>query len=320
MVCREHPVASHFSGSKNILSDALSKGKHHHSTEWSMHKVTVVLIFEHWLTPHVNLFAFKKNQVFFSAGPSPTSSGLNAFTQKWEHLYGYAFLPFSLIPRVLRKQVAALSPDPINSAVSAQSTVVTSADEHAGEHGDGPPTGDPAAGQPHEELGHGIVLPHAGYLYGLPPRILWWPRVFTRGCWHGSQSPARIDLPGISHILHYLRWCVERSVAPAQAPLTQVAEFLNGLRTVQHRDKPLALRTKAGYRSAIAGVYRVFPDGSMVSSNVDHLTLLKGIFVVASRPIHKTLTETWDLTTVLKYLKIASTGHFKNAIMTLLND
>ena len=143
MVCREHPVASHFSGSKNILADALSKGKHHHSTKWSMHKVTVALIFEHWLTPHVYLFVFKKNQVFFSAGPSPTSSGSNALTQKWEHLYGYAFLPFSLIPRVLRKQVAAVSPDPIDGAVLAQSTVVMSADEHAGEHADGPPTGDP---------------------------------------------------------------------------------------------------------------------------------------------------------------------------------
>ena len=162
MVCREHLVASHFSGSKNILADALFRGKHHYSTEWSMHKVTVALIFEHWLTPHVYLFVFKKNQVFFSAGPSPTSSGSNALTQKWKHLYGYAFLPFSLIPRVLRKHVAAVSPDQI--------------DEHAGEHADGPPTGDPALGQPPEELGHGNVLPHAGALYGLPPRV------FTRGC------------------------------------------------------------------------------------------------------------------------------------------
>ena len=110
-----------------------------------------------------------------------------------------------------------------------------------------------------------------------------------------------------SHILHYLRWCVERSVDPAQAPLTQVVEFLNGLWTVRHRDKPLASRTTAGYRSAIAGLYQGFPDGFMVSSNADLSTLLKSIFVVATRPIYKTLTETWDLT---EYLKLASTGHF----------
>ena len=103
MVCREHPVASHFSGSKNILADALFRGKHHHSIEWSMHKVTVMLIFEHWLTPHVYLCVFKKNQVFFSAGPSQTSSGSNALTQNWEHLYGYAFLPFSHSNRLQRQ-------------------------------------------------------------------------------------------------------------------------------------------------------------------------------------------------------------------------
>ena len=74
---------------------------------------------------------------------------------------------------------------------------------------------------------------------------------------------------------------------PAQASLTQVAEFLNGLRTVRHRDKPLASRTIAGYRSVIAGVYQGFRGFSMVSSNVDLSTLLKGIFVVAARPIYQ---------------------------------
>ena len=69
----------------------------------------------------------------------------------------------------------------------------------------------------------------------------------------------------------------------AQAPLTQVAEFLNGLRTVWHKDKPLAPRMIAGYRSAIAAVHQGFPDGSTVSSNEYLSTLLKGIFVVAPR-------------------------------------
>ena len=106
--------------------------------------------------------------VLLSVCPSPTFGGSNALTQNWEHLYGYAFPPFSLIPRVLRKQVATVSPDPIGGTVLAQSTVVTSADEHAG----GPPTGDLAPGQPPEELGHGNVLSRAAYLYGLCPLIL----------------------------------------------------------------------------------------------------------------------------------------------------
>ena len=159
--CREQPVAGHFSGSKNILADTLSSWKHRHPTEWSMHKVMVALMFEHWPTPHVDLFAsekYRKLPVFFSARPSRTSSESNALTQNWEHLYGYTFPPFSLIRRILTKQVAAVIPDPIGCTVLAQSTVVPSADEHA----DGSPTGDQVPGQPPEALGHRNVLPRAG--------------------------------------------------------------------------------------------------------------------------------------------------------------
>ena len=97
-----------------------------------------------------------------------------------------------------------------------------------------------------------------------------------------------------SRLLHYRRWCMERGVGPAEAPLAEVAEFLNGLRTVKHKGKPLAPSTIAGYKSAVAAIHRGFPDGTTVS------TLIKDIFVVSARP--RTLNETWDLPTVLKYL------------------
>ena len=90
--------------------------------------------------------------------PVWTSSESNTLTQNWEHLYRYTFPPFSLIRRILTKQVAAVIPDPIGCAVLAQSTVVPSADEHA----DGSPMGDQVPGQPPEELGHRNVLPRAG--------------------------------------------------------------------------------------------------------------------------------------------------------------
>ena len=52
--CRQHGiylVANHISGVRNVLADALSRGKHNHPTEWSLHKTVVQLIFEHWPTP-----------------------------------------------------------------------------------------------------------------------------------------------------------------------------------------------------------------------------------------------------------------------------
>ena len=90
--------------------DALSRGKHNHPTEWSLHKTVVRLIFEHWPTPNVDLFASEKNHklpVFFSVRPSQTSSGINALTQNWESLYGYAYPPTNLILRELRLQWSA---------------------------------------------------------------------------------------------------------------------------------------------------------------------------------------------------------------------
>ena len=57
---------------------------------------------------------------------------------------------------------------------------------------------------------------------------------------------------------------------------------------------------RSEYKSAIAAIHKGFPDGTTVSSNTDLSTLIKGLFVVSARP--RTLNETWDLPTVLKYL------------------
>ena len=89
-------------------------------------------------------------------------------------------------------------------------------------------------------------------------------------------------------------------MGPAEAPVAEVAEFLNVLRTVEHKGIPLAPSTIAGYKSAVAAIHKGFRDGTTVSSNTDLSTLIKGLFVVSARP--RTLSETWDLPTVLKYL------------------
>ena len=69
---------------------------------------------------------------------------------------------------------------------------------------------------------------------------------------------------------------------------------------MEHKGKPLAPSTIAGYKSAVAAIHKGFPDGTTVSSNTDLLTLIKDLFVVSARP--RMLSETWDLPTVLKYL------------------
>ena len=108
--------------------------------------------------------------------------------------------------------------------------MVPSADEHAG----GPPTSDPAPGQPPEELGHRNVLPHAGQAKAscmASVREFFVDRGFSAGIADTAARARRESTCWIydSHILHYRRWCVERIVDPAQAPLTQVAEIPQGL-------------------------------------------------------------------------------------------
>ena len=100
------PIATHIAGISNVLADALSRGRHNHPTEWTLAKRVVRLIFQTWETPWVDLFASDKNHhlpVFYSALPSRKSSGVNALTQDWTALIGYAYPPIRMIPRVLEK-------------------------------------------------------------------------------------------------------------------------------------------------------------------------------------------------------------------------
>ena len=103
-----------------------------------------------------------------------------------------------------------------------------------------------------------------------------------------------------------------RGLDSTQAPITEVAEFLEGLHTVRHYDRPLAPATIVCNRSAIAAIHQGFPVGSMVSLNTDLSILLKGIHVVAARP--RTYRETWDLPTVLKHCLSHCTWHLCKSV------
>ena len=305
--CRQHDtflVVSHLSGDKNVLADALSRGSHHHRTEWTLHNAVTRAIFQRWPTPHVDMFASEKNHklpVFFSIRPSPSSSGVNALTQNWECLYGYAHPPTALVPRVLRKLRLQLTAQISSVPVLAQPAVVPPTDIDA----DGSAAGDLPEGRSSEERGHGNAVPQTrgdevNCMASVRKSFV--DRGFSANVADTAARARRESTRQVSgsRLRHYSRWCVDRGVDPVKAPLTEVAEFLENLRTIRHKGNPLAPSTFAGYRSAIAAIHQGFPDGSKVSSNTDLSTLLKGIFVVAARP--RTFRETWDLPTVLKYL------------------
>ena len=288
--CRQHEiflVASHLSGDRNVLADALSRGIHRHPTEWTLHNAVTSAIFQRWPTPHVDLFASEKNHklpVFFSIRPSPSSSGVNALTQNWDCLYGYAYPPTALIPRVLRKlrlqptaQILLVAPFWPSQPWFCQMTSML--------------TDLPRAISQRDDLLKNAVT---GMRYPKPEamRLTVWPRKsfvdhgFSANVADTAARARRESTRRVygSRLKHYQKWCVDRGVDPVKAPLTEVAEFLENLRTVRHKGNPLAPSTFAGYRSAIAAIHQGFSDGSTVSSNTDLSTLLKGIFVVTAKP------------------------------------
>ena len=130
-------------------------------------------------------------------------------------------------------EAAVVSPDPPSSPVLAQPAVVPSADQHA----DRPSASDHTQGQPPEELGHGDVLPQTGQNETgcmAAVRKSFVDRGFSQGVAETAARARRESTCRLydSRLLHYRRWCVERGVGPAEAPVAEVAEFLNGLRTV----------------------------------------------------------------------------------------
>jgi len=79
-------TAVHIPGIRNVRADALSR-QFNESVEWSL-----------------NLEVFNnKLEKYFSWRPDPGSIAVNALSQSWEGLYGYAFPPFNLVGRVLTK-------------------------------------------------------------------------------------------------------------------------------------------------------------------------------------------------------------------------
>uniref|UniRef100_A0A914YLH6 Reverse transcriptase domain-containing protein n=1 Tax=Panagrolaimus superbus TaxID=310955 RepID=A0A914YLH6_9BILA len=100
-------VATHIPGKNNVEADKNSrvfKEKH----EWSLDRHIVKGLFQKWETPEIDLFASRLNRKcnkFFSLNPDPEATATDAFAQCWTGLYGYAFPPFNLIGRVLKKAI-----------------------------------------------------------------------------------------------------------------------------------------------------------------------------------------------------------------------
>jgi hypothetical protein len=96
--------ATYLNTKANFIADKASR-QILDENDFSLDNLSFTKIAEHFGQPSVDLFATshtKKCTKFYSWYPDPECAGVDAFSHKWEEHF-YAFPPFSLIPRVLRK-------------------------------------------------------------------------------------------------------------------------------------------------------------------------------------------------------------------------
>ncbi|XP_048250608.1 uncharacterized protein LOC125378710 [Haliotis rufescens] len=96
----------HIPGKLNILADYLSRKNKIVPTEWSLHPEVFKWITQVWDSPNIDLFATCLNNklpVYVSPVPDPLALQVDALSMEWKGMFAYAFPPWALLDRVLRK-------------------------------------------------------------------------------------------------------------------------------------------------------------------------------------------------------------------------
>jgi hypothetical protein len=98
--------AAHIKGESNVLADSLSRGKKIAWSEWSLCPRVTAQIFQIYGMPNIDLFASRHNHklpVYCSWDRDPAAFAQDALSIPWTNMWGYAYPPISLIPRILQK-------------------------------------------------------------------------------------------------------------------------------------------------------------------------------------------------------------------------
>lgn len=97
--------ASYIKSKDNTIADAESR-KCHPDIEWELSQPTFEMLSDKFGTPMIDLFAGRLNKKcakYVSWHKDPDAEAVDAFTINWSSEFFYAFPPFSIILKVLRK-------------------------------------------------------------------------------------------------------------------------------------------------------------------------------------------------------------------------
>lgn len=104
---RLHVFASYIRSSDNTVADAESR-KVHPDIEWELADFAYQKIIHTFGHPVIDLFASRLNKkcsTYVSWHKDPDAIAINAFTISWSQTYFYAFPPFTMILKALRKVI-----------------------------------------------------------------------------------------------------------------------------------------------------------------------------------------------------------------------
>ena len=290
-----HLDARYLPGESNVLADVLSRRGQVVGTEWSLHPQVARALLRAWGNPSIDLFATCLNAklpLYCSLVPDPQAVFEDAFHHPWDDLDLYAFPPFPLVGRVIARVqessrvamtlVAPLWPE---EEWFADLLLLLTQPPLA------LPCWDKLLRQPHCSLFHQGV--QALNLHA-------WRHYRTSGF---SGRAARV-LSGVlresSSRLYQSRWkifcgwCRGRSVAPVNASVPVVVDFLIHLR----QDKGLSVSAVKGYCSALNSVLAL--KGLDLAASREITTLLRS-FARSVNPV-ELRPPAWDVSLVLQSL------------------
>ena len=257
----------------------------HH--EWKLDPLLFTELNRVWGPLEVGLFASRLSTQlprFYSWRPDPQSEAVDAFSQDWSKVRGYAFPPFALVGRCLRQLLDQyVTPCSIGTSLAVTAMVPSASRVACSTSNSVPSLLRPSLAEPSTSR---LATIHQSYSEA---GISQSAQTLLVAAWRDGTSKAYA-----SAWRRWASWCRERKLNSIQASVESVLEFLSS-----EFNLGKAYRTLNVYRSAISSTHPKI-DSVRVGEHPLVVQLLKGAYNL--RPPLPRYSSTWDVSLVVSFI------------------